>query len=148
MLFDILALKELYSSCCNVIVRNMFCYSGSGRHRQPLCITETLKWWDTNLPLLPRSVREDSEDLFVQQRHLLEPRQLLSEFYLQTVASTVLPFQMLDRADASDRKKTRALSDPHICSSRKYPSKTASTNLSWPDTMMATRSHTASASSM
>lgn len=56
-------------------------------------------------PLLPGSVREDSEDLFVQQRHLLEPRQLLSELYLQTVASTVFPFQMLDGADTSDREK-------------------------------------------
>lgn len=74
---------------------------------------------DCPSPLLSGSVREDSEDLFVQQRHLLEPRQLLSEFHLQTVASTVFPFQMLDGADAPDREKQdRALSDPDICSSR------------------------------
>ena len=47
-------------------------------------------------------MREDSEDLFVQQRHLLEPRQLLSELHLQAVASAVFPFEMLDGADAPE----------------------------------------------
>lgn len=53
-------------------------------------------------PLLPTSMGEDSSDLLVQQRHLLEPRQLLPELHLQAVASTVFPFQMLDGADAPD----------------------------------------------
>lgn len=50
-------------------------------------------------PLLPQSVRKDSEDLCVQQLRLLQPRQLLSQFHLQTVTSTIFPLQMLDAAD-------------------------------------------------
>lgn len=62
--------------------------------------------WVLVSPLLPRSVREDSEDLLVQQRHLLEPRQFLSELHLQTVTSTVFSFQMLDGADTSVGERT------------------------------------------
>jgi len=53
-------------------------------------------------PLLPGGVWKGPEDLFVQQRHLLEPRQLLPELHLQAVATAVLPLQMLDGADAPE----------------------------------------------
>lgn len=59
-------------------------------------------------PLLPQSVRKYSEDLRVQQLCLLQPRQLLSQFHLQAVASAEFPFQMLNGANASGGRKRRA----------------------------------------
>lgn len=97
-------------------------------------------------PLLPQSVRKYSEDLRVQQLCLLQPRQLLSQFHLQTVTSAVFPLQMLDGADASGGRKRRA--QLLLAPACQHTPQCGRANLNWPDTMMATRSHTASASSM
>lgn len=96
-------------------------------------------------PVQAGSVREDLEDVVVQQRPLLEPCQLLSELQLQTVTSPVLPFQMLDGPDApvEEVSRTSEGQDPE-----NQTSMDVETHLSWPETMIATRSHTASASSM
>lgn len=73
-------------------------------------------------PLLPGSVREDSQDLFVQQLRLLQPRQLLSQFHLQAVASTVFPFQMLDGADApGGQRREREHQDPTAATTSRRP---------------------------
>lgn len=62
-------------------------------------------------PLLPQSVWKDSQDLCVQQLRLLQPRQLLSQFHLQTVTSAIFPFQMLDAADAPGGRRGASTCD-------------------------------------
>lgn len=78
----------------------------------------------------------------MQQGHLLQRLQLLPELHLQHVAPTVPPLQVLDGADAPDGGARRQLD----AGGGKLT--WLKTNLSWPETTKATRSHTASASSM
>lgn len=58
-------------------------------------------------PLLPSGVRKQPQDLVVQRSHLLRLRQLLSQFDLQAVASTVLGLQVLDGANAPGERVDR-----------------------------------------